>query len=135
MTGGRGSGPGPLLLVADLGADALDRAVAREADERGDDRRVEVLAGVGLDRREPTLGAPGLFVGPLGGQRVVDVRDGHDPRGERDVLALLLVRVAGAVPPLVVLPSHRTADREELRVAEHRFAVDAVLLHRLELIR
>src|SRR4029077_3344859 len=49
--------PGRLGLVADLGADAVDRAVAVQAHEGGDDARVEGLSRLRFARRAPPLGS------------------------------------------------------------------------------
>src|SRR5207249_9551061 len=62
-----------------------------------------------------------------------DVGDGDDPRGKRDLLALLAVRVPLAVPALVVLARDPARGLEEARLAEHRLAIDAVLLDDVEL--
>ena len=65
-----------------------------------------------VDRLVVRSGAP---VRPAERDRVVGVGDGHDPGAERDLLAGQAVRVAGAVPALVVVPDDR---REQLRRLE-----------------
>src|SRR5207247_5193333 len=114
-------------------ADAFDRTLAVQADERRDHAGIEVLAGLGLDRGQAALGRPGLFVRTLRGEGVVHVGDRDDACGEGDLIARLAIRIAGAIPALVVLPRDRATRGEELRVTEHRLAVDAVLLHDVDL--
>ena len=52
--------------------------------------------------RMTSLERPGVLVGPRREQRVEHVADRADPRGQRDLVALQALRVAGAVPSLVV---------------------------------
>jgi hypothetical protein len=76
-----------------------------------------------------------LTASSLRGQRVEDVRDRHDARLERDRLALQLVRIARAVPPLMVADGDLRGEAQQaaLGVGEHLRAVDRVLLHLVEL--
>ena len=71
--------------------------------ERGDDSRVELRARVAPELGERLLGARSVAVAPLGRDRVVRVGDEDDARAERDLLAREPVRVARAVPVLVVV--------------------------------
>src|SRR5690349_3247190 len=105
-----------------------------QAHEGGHHARVEVLSRLAFDGRKPALRIPGLLVRPFRDERVVHVRHGDDARGERDLLALLPVRIPGAVPALVMFARDSAPGREELRLPEHRLAIDAVLLHDVELI-
>ena len=64
--------------------------------------------------------APSLAVGPVVRDRVERVGDGEDARAERDLLAAHPVRIAGAVPTLVVRADHLDArPLEERDAADH----------------
>ena len=72
-------------------------------------------------------------------EHVEDVGDRDEPRDERDRLPREPVRVAAAVPALVVRAGDPLGDREQLRVAalehpgaEHRVGLDHLVLLRLQ---
>ena len=68
-----------------------------------DDLRVELGAGDAAQLRQRRLGAHRAPVGVARRHHVVGVRDGHDARAERDLLARDAGRVAAAGEPLVVV--------------------------------
>lgn len=81
-----------------------------------------------------------LFVAALTGQRVVDVRQRNDLRFDGDLVPFQPVRVAAAVPPLVV-PAGNAVSRleqrlgvEVLQLAQHLRADGGVGLDDLELL-
>ena len=77
----------------------------------------------------------GLLVAALRRQRVVDVGDAENARGARNLLALEPVRIAGAVPPLVVRLDDRAHVPREVDVGEHLDARHRVLLDHHPLVR
>ena len=84
-----------------------------ELQEHADQLRVE-LAGPGSlaeALQRDFLVERGL-VRALGAEGVVDVDDRHEAREERDLLAAQPVRIAAAVPALVVVPDDRTDEAE-----------------------
>src|SRR5690349_8287318 len=105
-----------VLRVAQARADRIGLFGAPR--ERGDDARVEVLAGLLEDPGQRLGVRPGLLVRPRRGQRVVDVRQRHDARRERDRVALQAGRVAAAVPLLVVAARDVAAADQEALVGE-----------------
>ena len=105
-----GGAPGEAGLETALDLAASGRALV--LDEIGDDL---------LERhRVPVV--------PLGGQRLEDVGDGDDAGAERDVLALELAGVAGAVDPQVVLEGHHRRQNDKLLHHSGRAGVDYLAL-------
>src|SRR5438067_5225495 len=98
------------------------------------DARVELRPGAlaqapqGLGCREP------LAVWPVGRHRVEGVADEDDPRLERDLLAALAVRIAGAVPVLVAGADDRTHVLEPLDRRDDPLAELGVRLHQRPLL-
>ena len=93
-------------------------------------KRLPVEAG---DRLDGELQAVGFLIRPVGGDGVERVGHAHDAGVERDLLAPEAVRIAAAVPGLVVRPDGRDRlaellDRRHDLGADHR-----VRLHLLEL--
>src|SRR5262249_26544411 len=101
--------------------DQADEDAHRVLVEREPGRRREVLerGGVGQSRT----------IGPVRRERVVDIRDGDDARAERNLVAGQAVRVAGAVPPLVVVTDHQGAAREEIERRDDLRADQRMLAH------
>src|ERR671928_2040147 len=87
-------------LISGCGAGAL----VEDAQVHVDDARVELRAGALPQPPDRLGGREPLPVGPVGRHRVERVADEDDPRLERDLLAALPVRVAGAVVALVAVP-------------------------------
>ena len=75
----------------------------------------------GAARRPRRARVPPRAVGAVGGHRVERVGDEDDPRAERDVLARQAVRVAAAVPGLVVVADPRV-DRRDAEALEQPVA-------------
>ncbi len=67
-----------------------------------DDVRVELGTGAGVDHGHRLFFGERVAVGAVGHERVVDVGNGDDSRGNRDVIAGQSVWIAAAVPALVV---------------------------------
>jgi hypothetical protein len=87
-------------------------------------------AGVDAQLCDRGLARQRRAVGPRGRHRVVRIRDGDDPGGERDRLADQAVGVAGAVDALVG-GAHDLADVAQVAAdaVEHALADDRVLAH------
>src|SRR5438876_3346635 len=85
-------------------------------------------AAQGLGRREP------LAVRPVGRHRVEGVADEDDPRLERNLLAALAVRIAGAVPVLVAGAHDRAYVLEALDGRDDPLAELRVRLHHRPLL-
>jgi hypothetical protein len=116
--------------VAGRLVDALGDAV----EQRLDDARVELgaraAAQLGLGRRV----AEPLAVRPVGDERVVRVAGQDDARGERDVLAGEPVRVAAAVPALVLVADRRGHVAQAGQRSQDPLADDRVLAHEHPLV-
>src|SRR5436190_9504870 len=91
-----------IVSADDAGTDAFEGLV-RDLVERLYHLRVELAARALGDRPARVRQRGGGPVGPVCGDRVERVGDREDPRRERDLLALQAVRVALAVPALVVV--------------------------------
>ena len=76
----------------------------------------------------------GGAVGAVGGQRVERVGHREDARRERDVLARQAVRVARAVPALVVVADDELGVAEEVDVAQDLPADDRGAAHQRALL-
>ncbi len=78
---------------------------------------------------------PGVLVRARREQRVEDVADGADPRGQRDLVSLQPLRVAASVPALVVAARDLLGhlDQLGLRAGENARADRRVRLHLLPL--
>src|SRR5437868_4788105 len=107
------------------------------AQERLDDGRIERVSGLGLDARPRLARGYGDAVRPIVRQGVEHVRDGDDPPLERDRICHEAVRVAAAVPALVMRPRDGSREVEQLvpRSGEQRVAGLGVLLDRSSLLR
>ena len=88
-----------------------------ELEEGSDNRRVELAATEQTDLGHRRPDRPGLLVGTSMRQRVVDVRDRDDACTQRDLFAGKAVRVAGSVPPLVVVERDLLGELEHVGVA------------------
>src|ERR687887_498332 len=97
---------------------AEDRLERKDPLERGDGARAELGAGGAAKLLDRLVRRPRRAIDARRQHRVERVGDVDDARAERDLLALDPVRVAGAVPALVVV-----ADRRH-RVLEEAEAVD-----------
>src|ERR1043166_4307707 len=69
--------------------------------------RIKHLAHLALHDRQRFSAREPAAIGTVTRQRVEDVGDAEDPRRERYRLATELVRIAAAVPALVMIPDHR----------------------------
>src|SRR5689334_17282973 len=78
--------------------------------------RIEVATALGDDLLERSRGWPRAAVRTVVSQRIEIVGDCHEPRLERNLLAPDLVRIAAAVPALVM------AARNQLRGSHQRRA-------------
>src|SRR5690349_6171673 len=92
----------PAFMASGGGGSLDQRELVSEVAEDLHQHGVELLARLRDDLFTGPFVAPGRLVGPLTGERVVDVRDGRDAGGERDVRARTAVGIAGAVVALVV---------------------------------
>src|SRR3954469_3831967 len=89
--------------------------------ESAHDGRVELRVRALLELQERLLLGEPAAVRALGGHRVVRVGDADDASAERDLLAGQPVRIAGAVPALVVV-QHPAGDRINAQALEHPVA-------------
>src|SRR3954454_23790054 len=95
--------------------------------------RVELRSRATLELRHGAIDAEGRAVWPIGGHGVVGVADGDDPAGHRNLLATEALRIALAVPALVMEANDRGHGLQpghagqQLR-APHRVAPDERLL-------
>src|SRR5687767_10511107 len=80
-----------------------DAAVAADLAEDGEEGGIEDVPRIRLHDLQGPLVRVRRTVRAVSGERVVDVGHAQDARGERDVLAGQLRRVAAAVPGLVVV--------------------------------
>src|SRR2546422_665281 len=119
---------------ADVRPDPFDGALFIKAHERDDDGGIEALARGLLDRGEPLVRRPRVFVRTLGSQRVEYVGHRNDARGDGDLSAALAVGISLAIPALVVLARDGARRFKEARFAEHALAVGAVPLDDRELV-
>src|SRR5882762_9554906 len=85
--------------------------------------------GEGLFRRES------LAIGPVRSERVVDVGDLKDARGEWNLFALQAVRVPGAVLLFVVVANDRQHIAKGSKWGANSFTYDRVLLHDFSFFR
>ena len=107
-----------------------------DAREDLDDLRVELRAALAEQLGQRDLVRQRLAVGAVGTHRVPGVAAGDDPRLERDLLAGEAVRVAAAVPALVVRADDQTdVAHEAADAVEHLLALDRVGLDQLPLVR
>ena len=83
---------------------------------------VPLLARPGAEDGVDLFVGHALAVGAVAAHRVEGVGHGHDPGGERDPLAGQPVRIAAAVPRLVVVQHDRQHVVELLQVAEDAVA-------------
>src|SRR5208283_504009 len=107
--------------------DRLDHVIDLEKNDN--QLGIELLARLLLDIEQNAILFPGVFVSPLEYERIIDVRQGDDPRGKGNGRALfprpewniLFVdvrddaRIARAVPLLVVVETHLVRKRVPLR--------------------
>ncbi len=123
------------------GADAIGhfQKLIPAGNERIDDNRIEVLAPFVFDHRPRDDRFECRLVDAHRGERVIDVGERHDSRGQRDVRALPSVRIARAVEALVMAGGDVCAHGEKAagirvprRHAESLGADDRVALHDLE---
>src|SRR3989442_12225266 len=84
----------------ELVPDPAQRRLA--AGEGLDHGGVELPPGLAVDLRPRLLPAAGCAIGAVARHRIQRVGDGEDPRSERDLLGREPVRIAVAVPALVV---------------------------------
>src|SRR4029078_5672970 len=98
--------------------------------ESVDDCRVELRARVSLDLADRVAPGTGGPVRAVARDRVERVGDGEDARAERDLASLEPVRVAAAVPALV-MRAHDLDPRavEDLDVGEKLLAEHSARLH------
>ncbi len=76
-------------------------------DEHRHERRIERAARFVLQQPDRALVAERLVIRPLGRHRVVVVDDRQDARADRNVVARQPLRIALAVPPLVMAEDQR----------------------------
>ena len=81
---------------------------------------VELRLALPADVLHGAFGADAAAMGTVGGDRYERVADGYDPAGQRDRLPAESIRVAGAVPPLVVGP-HELSDLAHDRARPQQF--------------
>jgi hypothetical protein len=109
---------------------------AREVlDEEVDDLGVEVRARAAQEQRLGLLARHPAPVGAVLAHGVEAVNHGEDARGQRNLLAAQRVRVALAVPHLVVMPNDRHDRVREFHALQNLRADGRVHLHALELGR
>ena len=100
------------------GVRSTPRLALHDGRNKRDELGVELGAGLALELVERLLDGSGGPVRPVVDDRVVGVDQADDPRPDRDPLAAQAVRIARAVPALVVV-AH---DRGELRGGRERLA-------------
>ena len=103
-------------------------------EEGGHHPRIERLAGLLLEQRQRRVVLHGPVVRPVGGEGVEVVDHREDARAERDLVALEPLRVALAVPALVVAQNerrHRVRERHRADDLGADLGVDADLLELL----
>ncbi len=110
-------------------------------DECIDNIRVEMDAALFENDRFSDVMGKGVFVHAFRGERVVDVRQGHDPPAQRNLVPHEPLRISAAVVPLVVRERDIVGHAEEFRVGliagrrGQRVRTDAdVRLHDLEFL-
>ena len=125
--GFRDDGDGvPLLLGR-----GLRQQPGQHVDEERDEHRIERAAGFLAKQADRAVGAERLVVRPLGRHRVVVVDDCQDARADRNRVARDPLRIAVAVPALVMAEDQRRdAEGERHRRDDFRadLRVDADLL-------
>ena len=119
--------------VQDADLAERDRARADELHHALRHVRVELLAGGLLELVERLLDRHAAPVQARRGHRLERVRDAEHAAGERDVLALELVRVAAAVPALVQV-EHPLGDLGHAGALDDVAAQRGVALHLEELV-
>src|SRR6185312_12206798 len=80
-------------------------------------RRIKKCASAFLEIGERLVVAPGVLVRPFGGQGVEHIGNRHDARVEGNLLATQPVRIATAVPALVVPQGNLCAGLDETALA------------------
>ena len=120
------------LVGQRIGPEQL-RHTRHECDEGVDDRGRELRAAVESDLVGRFLQRPGAAVGAVRGHRVDGVGQADDRGLERDPVAPQAVRVAVAVPALVVVEHRGHRGVEPVEPADDPRAVLRVPLHDLEL--
>ena len=118
-----------LDLVGHVVVGALDAG-----DEGVDHVRVELGAGVAAQLGERLRVRQRAPVRAVGYERVPGVAGEHDARGERDLLAGDAVRVAAAVPALVLVADRVRHRGEAGQRPQDALADDGVLAHQLPLL-
>ena len=113
---------------------AAPRRCCRGSPEGGDHARVELRPGAAVDLLARGREGGGRPVRAVGGQRVERVGDREHARGERDRVAREAVRVARAVPALVVVADDELALAEEVDVAQDLRADHGVAAHQRVLL-
>src|SRR6266568_1995179 len=94
---------------------------------------IELDAGVAGDLRPRLLDRLALAIGAVAGDGVERVRDGEDPRAERDLLAGEPARITRSVPALLVGQHDLGWDLEERDGLQDRVTGRGVLAHLLPL--
>src|SRR2546423_5930555 len=107
----------------------LGRTPAGRREERVDDLRRELGPAPVVNLRERFLRQQRAVVRPVGGHRVPGVREPDDRGLEGNVLAREPVRIAGAVPALVVVADDRDGFAETAELADDPRALGGVRLH------
>ena len=111
------------------------RVFAHHVFEERVERRIELPPSVAPHQLHRFGVRQGAFVAAFGRERVVDVGDAHDARHERNVISGQAVRVAGAVPGLVMRSYDRNHIPRELDLGQELHAGDGVLLDEGPLLR
>ena len=91
--------PVGVSVQRDMGRDAEPGRYVRQTFQQ---QRIEGAALSPQDHGDGRIVVKGFFVAPLAGQRVVDICQSHHLRGDGDSFPPQPVRVAVAVPPLMV---------------------------------
>src|SRR5439155_9209681 len=90
----------------------------RHAEERVDDLRIELRAAAALHLATGFVDGQRRSIGTIGGHRIEGVGHGEDARPQRDALAGDGIRIARAVPALVVMTHDRRDALEERDAAD-----------------
>ena len=138
-------GGGAILQPSDLGqhrraspvrAEPPVSCASDDRQERVHASRVELLPGLRFQLSKRSVPRARLTVRPRLDHRLEGIRDGYDPRRDGDFLSVLTIRIAAAVPALVVRPHHRQHIRQIEYMSEETLARGGMPSHRrpLELV-
>src|SRR4051812_17067147 len=75
------------------------------------------------------FGSKGALIGALGGQGVINIGKLNYARQQRDLLSPQFIRIAAAVPPLMVMPDNWEHWLQRANILTNSLATFGVALH------